>query len=96
MRSLDRRGFLGLAATATAGAAGLAAGTGPARALSFEESDPAREKLMLEACETPKTHQRLFRDLVAQLEPREGREAAERQVAAMSCPLCGCPLAPRG
>lgn len=96
MRDLDRRRFLGLAAAASAGAAGLAAGAAPVRAVRLEEADPVREKLLLEACETPTTHQRLFQELVAQLEGRKGREAAERQVAQMACPICGCPLARRG
>ncbi|MBI1245244.1 MAG: hypothetical protein GC202_09575 [Alphaproteobacteria bacterium] len=67
---------------------------GRARAMRLEELDVPRQRLLVEACETQKTHQAVMADLVRQIEDDgvPGDEARKR-VAAMACPFCGCPFA---
>jgi hypothetical protein len=89
IRVFDRRRFLsGLAAALAAP---------PALALTVDENAP-RERLYLSACESRTAHDRLIRELVAQLEgdardvaPQTHAQNIER-VKAMSCPVCGCAL----
>lgn len=86
---VNRRRFL--ASTALV-AVGAVMAPGSARALRLEEDDVA-ERLYLSACETRATHDQVVRDLIAQLEGREGHDKAVELVASMACPLCGCSLA---
>ncbi len=89
--ALDRRSLLpALAASLALGAAAPAA-----RALRIvEEEDTPRVRALLEACEARSAHERLVRELVAELEGRgETRDAAIEAVRDRACPLCGCSLA---
>jgi len=90
--SIDRRLFLGRTAWAGLGAAAMLVAA-PARAIRIEDGDPAREAMIRAACESRQTHDSLMKELVAQLEPKEGRAQAEAEVRRMACPLCGCRLA---
>ncbi|MBI3505373.1 MAG: hypothetical protein HY059_11065, partial [Proteobacteria bacterium] len=84
-RSLLRLGGGTLAATLVPGGAW---------ALRVEEMDVPRQRLLLSACETRTAHERVIDDLMRQIEGT-GVDAgkARAQVAAMSCPFCGCNLA---
>lgn len=74
--------------------AGAAVGLWPsaARALRIEE-DEVKERLYLSACEQRDAHNQLVRDLIAQLEGKEGHDKAVETVRGMECPVCGCRLA---
>lgn len=86
----DRRSLLKL------GAAVVAASfvPGAAMALRVEELDVPRQRLLLAACETRSTHQRVLADLIRELETG-GADADEARAnaAASNCPFCGCKLA---
>ncbi len=78
------------------GSASLMLAAGPAAALSLEENAP-RERLYLAACESHGEHERIIRELVAQLECNEEvtpevHAAAVARIMAMNCPTCGCAL----
>jgi len=62
-----------------------------ARAFRIEE-DEVRERLYLSACEQQDAHDQIVRDLIAQLEGKEGHDKAVETVRSMSCPVCGCRL----
>jgi len=88
---LDRRTFL--STTALAGV-GFAIGVGPARAFTLEE--PSKETAELYAaahsCRTVNNHDRILAEIRSALSGRELSEEQERRVlAAVTCPLCGCP-----
>jgi hypothetical protein len=80
-----------LMTTMLAGAA-AAAGSSSARAFRIEEDD-VKEQLYLSACEQRDAHDQIVRDLIAQLEGKEGHDKAVETVRAMTCPVCGCRLA---
>src|SRR6185436_9791375 len=84
-----------LKTTMLAGVAG-AFGLWPAvaRAFRIEEDNVVHEQLYLSACEQQGAHEQLVRDLIAKLEGTESHEQAVAEVRAMSCPICGCRLAP--
>ncbi len=62
--------------------------------MRLEDIDAPRQRLLLAACETRQTHLQVMDELMRQVEGR-GVEAEEarRQVAAMTCPFCGCTFA---
>lgn len=84
-RSLLKLGGAALAATLVPGAA---------MALRVEELDVPRQRLLLAACETKRTHDLVLADLMREIEGT-GVEAEQARVraAAMDCPFCGCNLA---
>lgn len=75
------------------GLAALPAAVAPAAALTVEDMDVPRQRLLLAACESRNVHRQQFDALVAEL---EGRGVAERQAVAIAgasnCPFCGCSL----
>jgi len=88
---IDRRTFL--ATTALAGA-DFAVGIGPARAFTLEE--PSKEIADLYAaarsCGAGYDHDRLLAEIRSALEGQDLSDDQERRVlAAVTCPLCGCP-----
>jgi hypothetical protein len=87
--AMTRRDLL---VTTLLGGAAAAAGPSPARAFRIEE-DELKEQLYLSACEQQDAHDEIVRDLIAQLEGKEGHDRAVETVRAMSCPVCGCRLA---
>jgi hypothetical protein len=91
MNVLTRRNLL--VTTALAGAT-AACGSWPRRAFALRvEEDEVKERLYLAACEERTAHDRLVRDLIAQLEGQQSHEQAVETVKAMNCPICGCRLA---
>jgi hypothetical protein len=90
--AMTRRDMLTTTVLAGAAAAvGLWPGT--ARALRIEE-DEVQERLYLAACEQQNAHLDLVRELIAKIEGTEGHDKAVAVVRAMTCPVCGCKLAP--
>ncbi len=75
------------------GLAAVPAVMAPAAALTIEDMDVPRQRLLLSACETRNVHQQQFDALVSEL---EGRGVAEKQAleiaGASNCPFCGCSL----
>jgi len=86
----DRRSLLKLGGAAVA----VVFVPGAAMALRVEELDVPRQRLLLAACETKRTHERVLADLMSEFE-RTGADAeqARARVAAMNCPFCGCNFA---
>ncbi len=86
----DRRSLLKLGGAAVA----AAFVPGSAMALRIEELDVPRQRLLLAACETKRTHERVLADLMSEFE-RTGvdTEQARAKAAAMNCPFCGCNFA---
>ncbi len=67
---------------------------GVAMALRVEELDVPRQRLLLAACETRNTHQRVLADLIREMEVGGAdAEQARAKAAAANCPFCGCNLA---
>jgi cytochrome c-type biogenesis protein CcmH/NrfF len=95
-RIFPRRSLLSTAALAGVGAAAATALPREAAAIRIEEADAPRQALMLEACEARTTHDKLMQALIAQLKEQEGEARAREIVRQMSCPICGCALAPEG
>jgi len=88
---LDRRTFL--STTALAGV-GFALGVGPARAFTLEEpsNDIAALYAAARSCRAVTDHDRILAEIRSALAGRELSEEQERRVlAAVTCPLCGCP-----
>lgn len=91
--AMDRKRRALLAATGGLAAAALL-GTGRADAMRLEEIDAPRRRLMVDACETQRTHQAEMSDLMRQIEGDGlSEDEARARVAAMACPFCGCPFA---
>lgn len=67
---------------------------GAALALRIEDDNAVMQQLYLSACERQGAHAHLVRELIAKLEGSESHEQAVAEVRAMSCPICGCKLAP--
>lgn len=90
---LNRRRFL--LSSATVGAVGLTVGTGNAWAFSEEQMDVKTEGLAFGACQAPggaiTYHRQLLADITAALQGKPQAEI-ETQIAAATCPLCGCSL----
>ncbi|MBL8833433.1 MAG: hypothetical protein JNL71_13660 [Rhodospirillales bacterium] len=86
----DRRSLLKIGGAAAVAALVPAS----AMALRVEELDVPRQRLLLAACETRSTHQRVLADLIREMEAG-GADAGEARAkaAASSCPFCGCNLA---
>ena len=86
----DRRSLLKLGGAAVA----AAFVPGAAMAIRVEDLDVPRQRLLLDACETKRAHERVIADLMTEIE-RTGADAeqARAKVAAMNCPFCGCNFA---
>ena len=93
---LSRRRFLCSTALASAG---LAAGAGAARAFSIEEGSAGIAAQVHEAklaCQISQAfHAQLLEDARAAIDGRRGLSQEERAqlLAAVTCPICGCPIA---
>lgn len=86
--SLSRRGFL--AATAFLTATGAAS---RAMALTIQEADVGTQSLLDNACGKSEQHQQLIAEAEKLLGDRKLTDAEkQRLLAAMNCPICGCPV----
>ncbi|MCA0451106.1 MAG: hypothetical protein LCH62_15285 [Proteobacteria bacterium] len=75
------------------GLAAVPAVMAPAAALTIEDMDVPRQRLLLSDCETRSAHQQQFAALVAELEGRGVAETRAVEIAKGSnCPFCGCSL----
>ena len=95
--TIARRRFLATSALAGFGVAALALMPGRTYAIRLEEGDALRQSLLQEACETRTAHEKIVRELIAELSGQEGGgtegEAKARAIVArMACPFCGCQL----
>lgn len=92
---IDRRNFVTRAAWAACAAWALRAGG--AAGLSVEEN-ATHESVYRASCEARGAHDPVIKEIVARLESESGPATPESHAramvlaAAMSCPICGCPL----
>lgn len=92
MTDFDRRRRQFLAGTALAGV-GLLAGRQDARAFSEQKMSAAEHKAYLNACRAGDAyHEQLLGQAEAELGQQLSTEQRQVALAALRCPICGCPL----
>ena len=93
MTEFDRARRRFLAGTALAGL-GLAAGARTAFAFSQQPMTAAQHKAYMNACADAADpyHAQLVQQATAELKDRMNAAQIDQAVAAMRCPICGCPL----
>jgi hypothetical protein len=92
-RPLSRRHFL--TGTALTGSAMGLLVARPAGALSIQPMDAAAHRLFMDHCsvKTDPYHQALLAEAKAELPAGMDEKAIKAALAALNCPICGCPIA---
>jgi hypothetical protein len=89
MDKLSRRGLL-----AALGGIGVAAGAArPASAFTSEQPSVRMLSLHENACGATASHKELVAEVEKTLGDKYTEEEKRQVIAALTCPICGCPLA---
>jgi hypothetical protein len=91
---MTRRRFLGTTALAGIGAVAALLLPRAAAALTLEPMSGEAERLYLGACSAKDGayHRQIVEQVKAELAGRRSDEAIEQVIAALTCPICGCPV----